>query len=155
MTNQAPSPEGDNSHEVLVPNSAKRRESTYPGDTCPGTFRLQVFSTSERFTPHAALGLYCAPLALAGFTLGAFPSLAAPSPCRGWFPSIQCVPHPRATAGVVTTRCQMRWPEDRCNLKHTPKKRGLSTSESVHDPQRASSPRTADTPLGLNAFEGM
>jgi len=74
-----------------------------PGIPTPGTFRLQVFSTSERFTPRVALRLYCTPLALAGFTLRVFPSLAAPPPRRAWLPSRWHVKCPRATAGVVTT----------------------------------------------------
>jgi hypothetical protein len=62
-----------NSHEVLFPLSAKQSESTNPGITSPSTFRLQVFSTSERFTPRTVLRPCFMPLALVGFTLQSVP----------------------------------------------------------------------------------
>jgi hypothetical protein len=62
-----------NSREVLFPVSAKQFESTYPGFTSPSTFRFQVFSTSERFTPRIILRLCFMPLALVGFTLQSVP----------------------------------------------------------------------------------
>lgn len=69
------------SPEVWFPNSAKQWKFTCSGVTSPGTFRLQVFSTSWRLAPLTALWPYFMPLALAGFTLQSFPleSSIAPS----------------------------------------------------------------------------
>lgn len=55
------------SHEVFAPTASSAIGVHFPGFAWPGTFRSQVFSTSQRLTPPTTSRVYFTPMTLLGF----------------------------------------------------------------------------------------
>jgi len=152
---QGPVPQGDSSHEVWFPPSAKQSESTSLGFTSPDTFRLQVFSTSWRFAPQTARRPYCMPLALTGFC----PSERSPQRQHRALVESGSLFHSRCWHHLPMPACwQMKAgsceSEDPRDPAHAPWKRCWSAFESVHVPIGEYPKETADALMGISCLLG-